>query len=34
MMTDVSGTISEAVEQFKEGKLKLADQTDIQGHWM
>ena len=34
VVTGVSGTVSEAVEQFKEGKLKLTDQADVQGHWM
>ena len=33
VVTGVSGTVSEVVEQFKEGKLKIADQSDVQGHW-
>lgn len=31
--TGVSGTVREAVEQFKQGKLANATQADVQGHW-
>jgi len=29
-----SGTVAEAVEQFKAGKLQKVDQANVQGHWM
>lgn len=28
-----SGTVQEAVEAFKAGKLKVADTSDVEGHW-
>jgi predicted Fe-Mo cluster-binding NifX family protein len=31
--TGVSGTVKEAVEQFKCGRLTLAANADVQGHW-
>jgi predicted Fe-Mo cluster-binding NifX family protein len=31
--TGVSGTVKEAIEQFKCGKLILAAKADVQGHW-
>jgi predicted Fe-Mo cluster-binding NifX family protein len=32
--TGASGTVAEALDQFKGGKLKLSDTPDVQGHWM
>jgi predicted Fe-Mo cluster-binding NifX family protein len=29
----VSGTVAEALEQFKAGTLARADQPDVEGHW-
>ena len=34
VITDVSGTVREAVEKFKAGELKSAEGADVQGHWM
>jgi len=31
--TGASGTVREAVEQFKAGRLGLAKDSDVQGHW-
>lgn len=31
--TGASGTVAEAVEQFKAGGLKAAESADVQGHW-
>jgi len=31
--TGAAGTVAEAVEQFKAGKLKAAESADIEGHW-
>jgi predicted Fe-Mo cluster-binding NifX family protein len=28
-----AGTVAEAVEQFKAGKLKMAASADVDGHW-
>ena len=28
-----SGTVKEAVEQFKAGQLQLADNANVEGHW-
>jgi len=28
-----SGTVAEALEQFKAGQLKLAESADVEGHW-
>jgi len=28
-----AATVAEAVEQFKQGKLKEAGGADVQGHW-
>jgi predicted Fe-Mo cluster-binding NifX family protein len=29
----VSGTAREAIEQFRSGRLKLADSANVEGHW-
>lgn len=29
-----SGTVADAVEQFKAGKLSAADQANVEGHWV
>jgi len=29
-----SGTVAEAIEQYKTGKLQLAQSADVNGHWM
>jgi predicted Fe-Mo cluster-binding NifX family protein len=31
--TGVSGTVKEAIEQFKNGRLTPAAKADVQGHW-
>ncbi|MEN6475089.1 MAG: NifB/NifX family molybdenum-iron cluster-binding protein [Syntrophaceae bacterium] len=31
--TGATGSVSEAVAQFKAGKLKSADAADVEGHW-
>jgi len=31
--TNVSGTVKEALEQFKSGRLTPAAKADVQGHW-
>jgi predicted Fe-Mo cluster-binding NifX family protein len=31
--TGATGTVSEAIAQFKAGKLSLADAADVEGHW-
>jgi predicted Fe-Mo cluster-binding NifX family protein len=31
--TGISGTVRDAIEQFKQGRLALAAQADVQGHW-
>lgn len=31
--TGASGTVSDAVEQFKSGKLAAAASADVEGHW-
>jgi predicted Fe-Mo cluster-binding NifX family protein len=31
--TGAAGTVAEAVEQFKTGKLKAAESADVEGHW-
>jgi len=28
-----SGTVAEAIEQFKAGKLQAAESADVEGHW-
>jgi predicted Fe-Mo cluster-binding NifX family protein len=29
----VAGAVSDAIEQFKAGALREADQADVEGHW-
>ncbi len=31
--TGAAGTVADAVEQFKAGKLKTAESADVEGHW-
>jgi len=31
--TGASGTVAEAVEQYKAGTLKAAESADVEGHW-
>jgi predicted Fe-Mo cluster-binding NifX family protein len=31
--TGASGTVADAIEQFKAGKLKAAGSADVEGHW-
>jgi len=32
--TGAAGTVADAVEQFKAGKLKPSTSADVEGHWM
>ncbi len=32
--TGATGTVAEAVEQFKAGKLKQSNGADVEGHWV
>jgi predicted Fe-Mo cluster-binding NifX family protein len=32
--TGASGTVAEAVEQYKAGKLTRAEAADVEGHWV
>ena len=32
--TGASGTVAEAVEQYKAGKLRAAESADVEGHWV
>ena len=32
--TGAAGTVADAVEQFKAGKLKQSDGADVEGHWV
>jgi predicted Fe-Mo cluster-binding NifX family protein len=32
--TGVAGTVADAIEQFKTGKLKLSESADVEGHWV
>lgn len=32
--TGATGTVAEAIEQFKAGKLKLSTGADVEGHWV
>ena len=32
--TGATGTVADAVEQFKAGKLKLSASADVEGHWV
>lgn len=31
--TDFTGTVADAIEAFKAGKLKKADAANVEGHW-
>lgn len=33
VVNNVTGTVAEAVQQFKDGKLTYADQANVDGHW-
>jgi predicted Fe-Mo cluster-binding NifX family protein len=33
VVSDVSGTVRDAVNAFKDGKCKFADQANVEGHW-
>jgi predicted Fe-Mo cluster-binding NifX family protein len=33
VVNDVSGTVRDAVNAFKDGKCKFADQANVEGHW-
>ena len=32
--TGATGTVADAVAQYKAGKLKLAESADVEGHWV
>ena len=32
--TGATGTVAEAIEQFKAGELKLSNGADVEGHWV
>jgi predicted Fe-Mo cluster-binding NifX family protein len=32
--TGASGTVAEAIEQYKAGKLRAAQSADVEGHWV
>ena len=32
--TGASGTVAEAVEQFKAGKLRATESANVEGHWV
>jgi len=32
--TGATGTIADAIEQFKAGSLKLTESADVEGHWV
>ncbi len=34
MYTGVTGTVAEAFEQYKADKLELANDADVEGHWV
>jgi len=34
VITGAEGTVKQAVEDFKNGKLKAAESADVQGRWM
>ena len=33
IVVGVEGTVRQAIEQFKQGNLKPADSSDVEGHW-
>jgi len=32
--TGATGTVADAIAQYKDGKLKLAESADVEGHWV
>ena len=34
VVTNASGTVGQAVEDFKAGKLKASGDADVEGHWV
>ena len=32
--TDATGTVADAIEQFKAGKLRRSSAADVEGHWV
>ena len=34
IITGATGTVGEVIEAFKAGKLKPADDADVEGHWV
>ena len=34
IMTGASGCVADAVSQYKNGELQLAEEADVEGHWV
>ena len=34
IMTGARGKVTDAIEQFKNGELKISSQADVEGHWI
>ena len=34
VVTDVSGTVADAIELYKKGNINFAQSADVEGHWM
>jgi predicted Fe-Mo cluster-binding NifX family protein len=34
IMTGANGTVADAIAQYKNGELELANQADVEGHWV